>query len=72
MPLAELGTLGYRIILYPADVQRAAIRAMADVLATIRRDGHSAAMKNQLASGSERDGLVDVEAYFELSERYEA
>lgn len=71
VPLAELGALGYRMILYPADVQRAAIRAMADVLATIKRDGHSAAMKNQLASGAERDGLVDVEAYFELSERYQ-
>ncbi len=72
MPPAELGALGYRMILYPADVQRAAIRAMADVLATIKRDGHSAAMKNQLASAGERDGLVDVDAYFELNERYEA
>ena len=27
---------------------------------------------NQLASGSERDGLVDVDRYFELSERYQA
>ena len=72
MLLAELEALGYRMILYPADVQRAAIRAMADVLATIKRDGHSAAMKNQLASGSERDGLVDVDTYFELSERYQA
>lgn len=72
MPLDELGALGYRMILYPADVQRAAIRAMADVLATIKRDGHSAAMKNQLASASERDGLVDVDSYFKLSERYQA
>ena len=71
MPLADLGALGYRMILYPADVQLAAIRAMADVLATIKRDGHSAAMRNRLASGSERDGLVDVDAYFELSERYQ-
>ncbi len=72
MPLAEFERLGYRLFLYPADLQRAAIRAMTDVLAAIKRDGHSAALKNRLASADERDGLVDIESYFALSERYRA
>lgn len=72
MPLAELERLGYRLILYPADLQRAAIAAMAEVLAAIRRDGHSAAVKDRLATLEQRDGLVDVEDYFALDARYRA
>ena len=72
MPAAALGRLGYRLILYPADLQRAAIAAMAEVLAAIRRDGHSAAVKDRLASLEERDGLVDSEGYLALSARYRA
>ena len=72
MPLPELERLGYRLILYPADLQRAAIAAMAEVLAAIRRDGHSAAVKDRLASLEQRDGLVDVEDYFALDARYRA
>ena len=72
LPLRELEELGYCIILYPADVQRAAIRAMSDVLATIMRDGHSAAMRSRLALAEERDALVDTNAYLALSERYRA
>ena len=72
LPPPELEELGYRIILYPADVQRAAIRAMSDVLATIMRDGHSAAMRSRLALAEERAALVDTDAYLALSERYRA
>lgn len=72
MPLAGLERLGYRLILYPADLQRAAIAAMAEVLAAIRRDGHSAAVKDRLASLEQRDSLVDVEDYFALDARYRA
>ena len=43
IPLARLADLGYRIVIIPSDLQRAAIRAMEDALAAIARDGNSAA-----------------------------
>ena len=70
VPVERLAALGYRFVVFPSDVQRAAIHAMTEVLAAIRRDGHSAAMQNRLASGTERDGLVDLDAYLDLSRRY--
>jgi 2-methylisocitrate lyase-like PEP mutase family enzyme len=72
LPLARLGALGYRLIIYPADAQRVAIRAMADVFAAILRDGHSGALKNRMSSPTERDELVDVSAYMEQSRHYGA
>ena len=41
VPLARLQALGYRIVIVPSDLQRAAIRAMQEVLAVMRRDGNS-------------------------------
>ena len=70
VPVERLAALGYRFVVFPSDVQRAAIHAMTEVLVAIRRDGHSAAMQNRLASGTERDGLVDLDAYLDLSRRY--
>ena len=70
LPLEELHALGYKLIIYPADSQRVAIRAMADVFAAILRDGHSGALKNRMSSATERDELVDLSAYTEQSRRF--
>ena len=41
VPLADLAEWGYRIVIVPSDLQRAAILAMQEVLAAIARDGDS-------------------------------
>jgi 2-methylisocitrate lyase-like PEP mutase family enzyme len=70
VPLAKLRQLGYRIVIIPSDLQRAAIRAMEDTLQAIARDGNSAAVSDRLASFTERESAVDTPAWLELDRRY--
>jgi 2-methylisocitrate lyase-like PEP mutase family enzyme len=70
IPLARLQALGYRIVIIPSDLQRAAIRAVQEVLAVIARDGSSAALRERLATFSEREGVVGTADYLELDRRY--
>jgi len=70
VPLERLRTWGYRIVIIPSDLQRAAIRAMDEVLAAIRRDGNSAALAGRMASFAEREAVVDTPRYLELDRRY--
>lgn len=66
----RLAEMGYQIVIIPSDLQRAALRAMEDVLVTIKRDGDSHAMADRLATFQEREAIVDTARYLELSERY--
>jgi len=70
VPLPRLAELGYRIVIIPSDLQRAAIRAMQEVLAAIARDGNSAALADRLASFQEREQVVDTASYLALDRRY--
>lgn len=70
VPLPRLQELGYRLVIIPSDLQRAAIRAMEEVLAAIRRDGNSAALADRMASFEDRERVVDTETYLSLSTRY--
>lgn len=65
---AELAALGYRLIIYPADLQLSAIRAMRDVLAALRDGGTTPASLR--ASFEERDAVVRLADYLALSTRY--
>jgi 2-methylisocitrate lyase-like PEP mutase family enzyme len=70
VPLDRLQAWGYRIVIIPSDLQRAAIRAMENVLAAIRRDGNSAALADGMASFAEREEAVDTKGYLDLDRRY--
>src|ERR1700675_4244217 len=70
VPLARLRQLGYRIVIIPSDLQRAAIHAMEEALAAIARDGNSAAVADRLASFTERETAVDTAGWLELDRRY--
>ena len=70
VPLARLRQLGYRIVIIPSDLQRAAIRAMEDTLAAIARDGNSAAVADRMASFTDRETAVDTAGWLELDRRY--
>jgi 2-methylisocitrate lyase-like PEP mutase family enzyme len=64
--LARLQALGYRIVIIPSDLQRAAIRAMQDVLAAIKRDGNSRRLADRMASFAEREVIVGTADYLKL------
>lgn len=70
LPIGRLRELGYRIVIIPSDLQRAAIRAMEEVLVAIDRDGHSAALADRMATFNEREEIVDTRSYLERDRRY--
>jgi 2-methylisocitrate lyase-like PEP mutase family enzyme len=70
VPLARLAAWGYRIVIIPSDLQRAAIHAMEETLAAIKRDGNSAAVAPRLASFREREDVVGTPGYIEVDRRY--
>jgi 2-methylisocitrate lyase-like PEP mutase family enzyme len=70
VPVARLKALGYQIVIIPSDLQRAAIRAMDDVLAAIARDGSSVALAERMASFTEREEVVDTAAYLARDTKY--
>ena len=72
LPTARLEALGYHVVIIPSDTQRAAIRAMQRVLATIARDGSAAAMIDDMASFKDREGVVDTDGYLARDRRYSA
>jgi 2-methylisocitrate lyase-like PEP mutase family enzyme len=68
----RLEALGYHVVIIPSDTQRAAIKAMQRVLATIASDGSAAAMTDDMVSFKERELLVDTAGYLERGRRYGA
>jgi len=69
-PAAKLGELGYQLVIIPSDLQRAAIRAMSDVLAAIRRDGDSGAVAELLCSLPQRDEVVEQDRWLDFADRF--
>ncbi len=65
VPADQLAALGYRLMIVPSDLQRAAIRAMQRAAAVIRQDGNTAAMAEEMVSFVEREEVIgksDIEA----------
>lgn len=60
VPVEQLAALGYRIMIVPSDLQRAAIRAMQRAAAEIHTHGHTAAMAEDIASFAEREELIGL------------
>jgi 2-methylisocitrate lyase-like PEP mutase family enzyme len=69
LPPDRLAALGYRIAIYPADLQCAAIAAMRSCLQTIKQEGHANPSKIRLASLQERDELVDLASWQSIGQR---
>ena len=72
VPVQDLDAMGYKIVIVPSDTQRAAIAAMRRVLDAIRRDGHSGALVDELASFRDREAIVDTARYLADGERFGA
>ena len=70
VPVARLKALGYQIVIIPSDMQRAAIRAMDDVLAALARDGSSAALADRMVTFKEREDIVDTAGWLARAAKY--
>ncbi len=67
---ADLAALGYRIVIFPADLQLGAIHGMRQVLASLRREGLTP--ESLRVSFQERDAVVQLSDYLTLADRYAA
>jgi len=63
----KLTELGYQIVIIPSDLQRAAIFAMQQTLATIAEYGDSAQIAEQLVSFKERENIIETARYLSNS-----
>jgi 2-methylisocitrate lyase-like PEP mutase family enzyme len=70
LPASRLEKMGYRIAIFPSDTQRAAIHAMKEALAVLKRDGSTEAIDDRLTTFQERDRLVGLGEWEKLEERY--
>lgn len=66
VPAQRLQELGYRIVIIPSDLQRAAIKAMQVTLDAIKQHGDSATVKDQLVTFKEREIIIGTEKYLAL------
>ena len=62
----QLVQLGFHLLVYPSDLQRAAISTMNRVLHQLKTTGHTQAMANEFVSFSERDAIVATNDYLNL------
>ena len=69
-PPARLAALGYRIMIVPSDLQRAAIRAMQRAAAAIRQDGNTAALADEMVSFAEREQVIGAPEVETLQKRF--
>lgn len=69
-PASALGAMGYRLGIYPSQTQRAAIRAVMDVLEALKHDGDLSGWEERLVSFQEREATVDTARWRELEARY--
>lgn len=68
VPLSKLEEMGFRIVLFPSDLQRAFIGAGRRVLEA-RLKGEVGSLEG-MSSFKERDQMVDLDSYLELEKRY--
>lgn len=66
----ELEQLGYRFALFPNTALRLAMKAVADGLATLRREGTSRNLLENMVSWEDRQEIVGLETWNEIERRY--
>lgn len=70
LPLAELGRLGFTIVLYANTTMRAAIASMRRVAAGLHASGDSRGIHDEIASWADRQNLVRFSSFEQLGEKY--
>ncbi len=64
----KLKAWGYRLVIIPSDLQRAAISAMQNTLQVIKQHGDSGEIADQLATFNERETIIDTKGWLALDE----
>ncbi|MDJ0926979.1 MAG: oxaloacetate decarboxylase [Gammaproteobacteria bacterium] len=72
VPAAELGAMGFCIVIHPGAMVRVLSRAGADYLATLKQDGTTANMLDRMNDFSQLNDLIGTERLLRQGERYES
>lgn len=70
LTVAELGAMGYKMVLYPLTAFRAAMRAVADTLVLLRDGGHQRDALPRMMTRAELYDLLGYQGYEERDRRY--
>jgi methylisocitrate lyase len=70
LSLQELKELGYKIVIYPVSAHMAAIKAIQEVLAVLKKDGTTAAYASRMASFQEMFEVVGRSEFTVLEKKY--
>ena len=72
LPMERLQKMGYRIAIYPSETQRAAIHAMRNALATLKREGTTESIDATLTTFKERDRVVGLDEWQSIEKQFMA
>jgi methylisocitrate lyase len=70
LPASRLEAMGYRVAIYPSDTQRAAMHAIQETLAVLKRDGSTDAMDKKMVSFKERERIAGLEEWEKIQTRF--
>lgn len=70
LPAAELGAMGYRVVIHPGAMVRVISRAGANYLAALQRDGTTRNILDTMNNFSELNALVGTEALMREADAY--
>ena len=70
LPAAELERMGFRLGIYPSQTQRAAIYAINETLAVLKRDGDTKVIENRLVTFADREDAVDAKRWRAIEAKY--
>lgn len=70
VPPQELAAMGYRVMIVPSDLQRAAIAGMQRAAAAIREEGTASRLGEGIVSFAERERVVGLADWREAERRY--
>lgn len=70
LPLKELKELGYKVVIYPASIWMASIKAAQEVLKVLKEDGTTSRYASRMVSFQEMFEVVGRSQYLELEKKY--
>lgn len=72
LPLKELRELGYKVVIYPASIWMASIKATQEVLKILKEDGTTTRFASQMVSFQEMFEVVGRSKFLEFEKKYAA
>ncbi len=67
---AELGAIGFRLVIFPGAAVRVSAAAMLRMMTTLRRDGTTASLREEMLTFTELNDLLGLPEYQQREERY--